>query len=162
MSSGNDLMPKTGPELSEAVAWLRAKIEGDKAAALAATPGPWEFEDDDELFTVHDGEHGDLVGQPVAFTRHLAGPNGVHMALHDPRDVIADCAAKLAILDEHVPYECSDPEGLRCKVCASGDAYPSGAAIHKPWPCPTVVSLSRAYRHRDGWRQHWGMRARAS
>lgn len=87
------------------VVFLRARLDEREAVALAATPGPWEFEGDDptddEVYTVHDGEHGDLVGNVVAFARggDRQQPNTVHIADNDPKFVLADVAAKRQILD---------------------------------------------------------------
>lgn len=86
-------------------AFLRARLDEREAVALAATPGPWESEGDDptddEVYTVHDGEHGDLVGNVVAFARggDRQQPNTVHIADNDPEFVLADVAAKRQIID---------------------------------------------------------------
>jgi hypothetical protein len=130
---------------AEAVAWLRRVIEGDKSAAKAAPPGPWDFDGDDDVYTVHDGEHGDLVGNTVAWARggdrHAA--MGRHIVLHQPRDVIADCEAKLGILGLYGLWTvgpANQPE-LGAAACAISDA---------------VSHLASAYRHRDGYAEHWG------
>ena len=140
------------------VAWLRQVIEGDKAAAEAATPGPWAFEGDDptddDLYSVHEGEHGDLVGQTVAFTRDRQVENGEHMARQNPLNVIADCEAKLAILAEHAQWGAGGP----CKRCAdwsTGGVFDIQGVLCL-WPCQTVRSLASAYRHREGYADHWG------
>ena len=83
----------------ELATFVAARLDEDEAAAKAATPGPWEFEADDEVFTVHDGEHGDLVGEVVAFTRGWADANGEHIARHDPARVLREVAAKREILE---------------------------------------------------------------
>ena len=148
----------------QAVAWLRQQIEGDKAAAEVATPGPWEFEGDDptddELYSVHDGEHGDLIGQTVAWTRDRQVANGQHMARHDPQDVIADCEAKLAILDAHgVDYTGEYGQAIpgECLTCITNrDPYPESWE-GDTWPCPTLQLLARACRHREGYAEHWGV-----
>ena len=143
-----------------AAAWLRQVIEGDKAAALAATPGPWAFEGDDitddELYSVHNGEHGDLVGQTVAFTRDRQVENGQHMARQNPLNVIARCESDLVLLDLHKPVsdEYVDGDGdtrdsLLCDECDN-----CGAAFN--WPCRTARLLARGYRHREGYADHWG------
>ena len=154
-----------------AVAWLRQVIEGDKAAAVAATPGPWAFEGDDitddELYSVHDGEHGDLVGQTVAFTRHRQVANGEHMARHDPQNVVADCEAKLAILDEHYILTSNDQNeayeefsvyrfpshdcDFGCVCCH----YMAQGAVRNYGYCRTVRHLASGYRHREGYAGHW-------
>ena len=138
-------------------AWLRLAILVRRDVAMKATPGPWEFEGDDatddELFTVHDGEHGDLIGQPVAFTRGRQVANGQHMAMNDPRDVIARCEAELAIMDEHAPewIDYRDGDGIErasreCIACE-----PPGTPDN--YPCRTVILLASGYRHWPGYRE---------
>jgi len=102
------------PNADAAMAWLRQQIEDDKAAAKVATAGPWH-------------ENGMAI---------RGGPRS-----YAPQDVIADCDAKLAILEEHPESN----EGAGCGGCQ-----------HWPWPCPTLRLLASAYRHRDGYAGHWG------
>jgi Family of unknown function (DUF6221) len=82
--------------------FLNARIGEDEAAAVQATPGPWEFEGDDpaddELYTVHDGAGGDLTGQTVAWTRHRQVANGQHIARHDPARVLRDVAFRRKLI----------------------------------------------------------------
>ena len=156
----------TGPGGEEGpVAWLRAAILARKAAAEAATPGPWEFEADDEVFTVHDGEHGDLVGQTVAFTRHRAEANGEHIAMNDPADILARCEAELAILGEHYILYRSDtsekyeqysiisppfpPMDCGCVTCH----YASQGGVKGYGICRTVKYVASGYRHKPGYRE---------
>jgi hypothetical protein len=150
------------------VAWLRQVIEGDKAAAEAATPGPWAFEGDDptddDLYSVHEGEHGDLVGQTVAFTRDRQVENGEHMARHDPQDALARCESDLALLDLHFPvaYEppWQRPGWTECGECGPNDGSSEfvtvPAAGESFYPCQTVRLVASGYRHRDGYAEHWG------
>ena len=152
------------------VAWLRAAILARKAAAGAATPGPWEFEGDDptddELFSAHVGEHGDLVGDVVAFTRDRQVANGQHMALNDPQDTIARCEAELAILDEHYILYRDDtnelyeefsvcyPPGIPGMNCGCVTCHYIGHGGVKEYGiCRTVKLLASAYRRRPGYRE---------
>ncbi|MEV8523150.1 DUF6221 family protein [Streptomyces sp. NPDC052000] len=88
--------------------WLREAMDAAQRDAEAATPGPWEpkGEDpgDDEVYTVHDGEHGDLVGDVVAYVRGGAGrtlANQYLMANHaDPVAVLRRIAADRKFLDD--------------------------------------------------------------
>jgi len=164
------------------VAWLRAQIEARKAAAQAATPGPWEFEGDDpaddELYSVHDGIV-DLVGVTVAWTRHRQVANGQHMALNDPQDTIARCEAELAILDEHYILTDSDrnplyeqysiisppfpPKDCGCVTCHYASRggvngcvtchYASRGGVNGYGICRTVRLLASGYKHRPGYRE---------
>ena len=141
------------------VAWLRAQIEERKAAAEAATPGPWEPEGDDptddEVYT--GGDDDASFGWRLAICR---GPrsheNMLHIAANDPRDTIARCEAELAILDEH--DESDTPEELR-------HGHWEGHGSNERWirdepndcpvcreesPCRTVRLLAGGYKYRPG------------
>lgn len=91
----------------------------------------------DDLTTWLRGEiRGDLGS-----ARHILDVRG---ARPDPRremhDAIADCEAKLAILDEHEPSEIA-PDACRC--CKGSLAY----------PCRTVRLIGYGCRHRPGYRE---------
>jgi len=69
------------------------------------------------------------------------------IAAHDPQDVIADCEAKLDILDEHSAV--ADDPG-HCGRCQNW-VY----AMPAPWPCTTLRRLASAYCHRPDYTEHW-------
>jgi Family of unknown function (DUF6221) len=130
------------------VAWLRAQVEARKAAAEAATPGPWVFEGDDptddELYTIFDTGPDHLFAQTVAFTRHRQVANGQHMAWNDPRDAIARCEAELGIIEAHdrPKHYCPLPvlPGIHSQLWTPEEG-----------PCWTLRLLLSAYRHRPGY-----------
>lgn len=97
------------------VAWLRATIEGDKK--IAETSGFGEKR-----------EHA---------IRHIVR--------HGPQDVIADCEAKLAILERHLGDPDSAIGGAWCVVCD-----------FQHLPCPTVRLMASGYRYRPGYQEAWG------
>jgi hypothetical protein len=78
--------------------FLLAQIFEDEAAAAAATPGPWHALDGGVCAL--DNETGDLSRWPVDSTSDVADDRAdrVHIARHDPARVLADCAAKRAIV----------------------------------------------------------------
>lgn len=135
-------------------AWLRAQVEADKAAA-AAVFGFWRAD-----------AKGDLVD--TSYAAYLAiGPSGngidvatrTHILLHDPRDVIADCDAKLRLPGLHQPVEGVGGD-TECEACGPNNGSPPGliAVIRDDdgfWPCATVQVLASGYRHRPGWREAW-------
>lgn len=92
------------------VAFIRTRIAEDERAARSAKPGPWKYDSDlddpdpceDEVYSVHDGEHGDLVGDPVCYVRgkETVG-NGVHIARQNPDRVLRGVEAKRGILDDY-------------------------------------------------------------
>jgi hypothetical protein len=142
------------PDAAAAVAWLRQQIEGDKAAAHAAS---WDYVDrwnvwgqrSDHAWVIDDqGDEGFTV-------REFAAADGEavarHVAIHDPQAAIADCEAKLAILDEHGPFDpASEWLSGYCRTCGELDHH------RVAWPCRTVRLLASAYQHRDGYATHWG------
>jgi hypothetical protein len=142
-----------------AVAWLRQVIEGDKIAAMALASGGtghWVASRNDDFdYTVHYHD-GTAPEDPMADT--WREDVGAHIALHDPQDVIADCEAKLAILDEHqagswvheIPAE--PPEPPPWQRCTAGDGRT---------PCKTVRLLASSFRHHPGFAEHWGETAKA-
>jgi hypothetical protein len=95
--------------------WLRGQLDDDERAARAATPGPWGYDprtefpmpDGAKLEFVHAGTTPDLRG--IAATGPSNDPQSMadagHIARHDPEHVLADVAAKRALLalgDERV------------------------------------------------------------
>ena len=134
------------------LSWLRATIEGDNATAEAATPGPWSYDptrewyDGDDFVTMTNGQEFVGFGDPSAFRGAvcITGDAGhtpsmrdaVHIARHDPRDVMARCAAELRLLAEHGHGE----------TCDRGPA------------CDILRLLAYGYRHRPGWLPEWAPR----
>jgi hypothetical protein len=128
----------------EAVAWLRAQAEGDKrmAEGLASYgSGAWSAVKNDDLdYTIRDD------GAPTLALADSWREDAAHwIALHDPRDEIADCEAKLALIDELVD--------LRIVGIAYPDETgPEGAKV-------MLGILASAYRHREGYAEHWAASA---
>jgi len=137
--------------------WLRAQIAEDEAVARAA-----DVKQDDP----HWRSHGPLAlheprafrvrsdrdCRPIAYVTDLAGDDeadttGIldgeavaeHIARWDPERVLAECAAKRAILEGHHPI---DP-------C---DAHDTGFGTI---PCDTVLSLAQPYADRPGFDPAW-------
>ena len=94
-----------------------------------------------------------------------------HIIRHDPRNVVADCEAKLAILDEHyiltsgdrnpdyeefsvVPWGAKGGAGDRGSGCVTCHYYGMGG-VKGYGVCRTVRSLASAYKHRPGYREVW-------
>jgi hypothetical protein len=144
------------PEVSagEMTAWLRAQAEADKAAAKAATPGEWAALDGGVMSIEDEGQWPVSVAQS-----RRDREDRVHIAIHDPRDVIADCDAKLRLLGLHEPVE-GVGGGTECEACGPNNGSPPGliAVIRDDdgfRPCATVLVLASGYRHRDGWQEGW-------
>jgi hypothetical protein len=71
-----------------------------------------------------------------------------HIIRHDPRSVVADCEAKLAILDAHDKAEHYCPIPVLPSVHGQRWTPEEG-------PCWTVLLLADGYRHRPGYREEW-------
>ncbi len=157
----------------ELAAWLREQVEADMATARAAIDhgaslqrgtGTWHVShslcdascDDDcpDAGRCHaaaadpEGEcrccavEGDdiLIYEEGGHTQAQA----VHIARHDPRDVIADCEAKLAVLDEH------DGEHMCFENTCDGNTWD-----YYDGDCRVMRQLASGCRHREGWKQEW-------
>lgn len=140
------------------VAWLRAQVEARKAAAEAASEGPWDasavtpswagFTEQPlapaKVACLDDDEDNCLfVALRFGLPPERNEANAAHIAANDPRDTIARCEAELAILDEHGPDDTFGPGDVCC--CACGDRP------QVPFPCRTVRLLAGGYRHRPGY-----------
>lgn len=132
------------------VEWLRAQLDADEATARAATPGPWEWDDQGDGCGVFSTDPGD--GDAVVFS-HYGIDDGVspseadaaHIAPWDPARVLAEVAAKREILALHHEYR-----GC-CPYCVDA----GGPHRREAWPCPTLRALSAPYRSAPGWRPEW-------
>ena len=146
--------------MADLIAFLKARLGEDEAAAKTATAGPWEFEGDDptddEIYSVHDGIV-DLVGVTVAFTRDRNVANGQHIARHDPARALREVAAGRYILDlfistaalvEHPPVMGEGhPYAGKISVQDYLDAKRELAVLR-----PVVVALAAIYSdHPDYW-----------
>jgi hypothetical protein len=148
----------TVPDPDEAVAWLRRQIEADKATALDACDrdgrqGIWLLRDHpSDSVMVREGNGG----SPVVYDEGApSDAEAAHIARHDPRDKIADCEAKLVILDLHrsAHLTFSGSASFGCVVChvgANGEDYNDGF-------CETMIALASAYQYRDGYTTYWGI-----
>ena len=72
-----------------------------------------------------------------------------HIRRHDPQDVIADCEAKLGLIEAH------DKPTHYCPLPALPSKH-GQLWTPEEGPCWTLHLLARAYKHRDGYAEHWG------
>lgn len=141
-------------DLAELVTWVRVQLDEDERVARAAKPGPWRYEPDpceDEVYSVHDGEHGDLVGDIVCYVRGLKHQvaNGVHIARFNPARTLDEIRIKREALGDCVRYASRTPE-------------PPDASGETPWTSPvanfayrTLCRLAAPYADRPGYRDEW-------
>jgi hypothetical protein len=132
---------------AEAVAWLRAQIESDRALAERMAK---------RFVRPPDRERpGEPIWPPPSIERkwqRFEDPEvraGLDFTLaHSPHDVLADCEAKLALVDEMV--------NLRIASIAYPDeAGPESAGV-------MLGILAGAYRHREGYAERWGVKVTGS
>jgi hypothetical protein len=135
--------------------FLLARIAEDEAAARQAS-WSWSRPDrpddpDPDHWETPPGTPTEIAG-PM---RNVAGADtatiATHIARHDPARVLAECAAKRAIVEWH----CTSETDL-------GPAYPD----HQPWceacegalfPCVTVRHLAAIYREHPDYDPSWAV-----
>lgn len=144
------------------VEWLRAQVTEDEDAARAAARYVSDSRGDGMRWTA--GEESVLeegTGSSVAVGPWgCLGDAGPHIAAWDPSRVLAECAAKRAILAEHPPRVIPprpdvDRHGITvCDCCTRRIEFGTQLAV-VPWPCPTVLAVAQPYADRPGWREEW-------
>lgn len=154
------------------VTWLRACLDDDEQVAQAAnagklcdycgkpTGGQWRAATEGDVILA-DAHGNDWVATgPWGTSLHA---DGEHIARHDPARVLAEVAAKRAVVDEYVALA----EKIRQANASYGawadgrpDPYP-GASTSSEDPGRlaglefAVLALAQPYRDRPGWRQEW-------
>lgn len=137
--------------------FLLARYAEDEAAARAASPSPWQYGSVESIAggALYDAtrriasiayEQPDDHDGTIA--RHLlwqeADANGAHIARHDPARVLADVAAKRAIV-------------ARCEhAVKSFDRYPNagnGMAVHAL--TDVLRALAQVYSSHPDFRAEW-------
>jgi hypothetical protein len=74
-----------------------------------------------------------------------------HIRRHDPRNVVADCEAKLAILDACLPDASMDA------AVDNGDISVEDYVSSEAMGATILRFLAAAYRHREGYARYWGI-----
>lgn len=128
--------------------FLEARIAEDEAVAKAAiAPSEMHPYGDDNIPALA------VEDVPDQVRGYLGGTWGEHLARHGPARVLAECAAKRAILalhrrdDEvqHMVYGDIYP----CTECGDADASPV------EFPCNTIRSLAAVYADHPDYQQQW-------
>lgn len=108
---------------TDPTAWLLGQVDEDERIAQAAPRRDWT------VYLAGDSDTGELTEQRVLD----------HVARHDPARVLAEVAAKRAILDLHDQGDKAD----ECAICFA------------VWPCGTLRALATVYADRDGYDERW-------
>lgn len=82
--------------MSDIADFLRARYAEQRALALAASPGPWQANDEHDEVTAVDGI---TVAEGFALSGQQLRATVDHIAAHNPAAVLADLDAKLSIVD---------------------------------------------------------------
>lgn len=131
--------------MDELVAWLRGVLDDDERVAKAATPGPWTASGDwspsveagDDTVAAYKGFWEEDNGVDPECIKEA---DATHIARHDPAQVLADVAAKRAVLDAYT---------------ARAELASRGGLINRDPLGFAVRTLASAYRHRPGWKNDW-------
>jgi hypothetical protein len=140
----------------ELVAWLRAEIEADRRDAdVKIIREHWKI--DPDQWIAGTGIVNEQ-GRPVAVG--IGDYAARHIVRHDPLDVLADCDAKLAILDELEAAQARhSAERADFAAWIRGEAPGRRPDFEGPEPGliagleRAVRLLGRGYRFRDGYRE---------
>jgi len=131
------------------ITWYLAQLDEDEAVARAATDGHWYAKEARYAPKYGEGVNADVcvegatdgytvvVGEPEGFGA-CALEDAVHIARHDPAHVLADIAAKWAIVEIHG----------REHWCPNHLEWDEG-------PCQTLRLLASALSDRPGYDPAW-------
>ncbi|MGZ4560260.1 MAG: DUF6221 family protein [Mycobacteriaceae bacterium] len=124
-------------------------IEDDERVAREAAD---EIERLDQAFEV-DQQEWRRWSRPFA-SASASGPVATFVDAQAPARVLAECAAKKAIVEEHETIRAAYPGTTIetdpcCETCSAGGEYPG------EFPCRTLRLLAQPYRDREGFREEW-------
>lgn len=156
--------------MSDLAAFLLARVEDDEAAAKAATNARWE-----PSIEIDGWRHGRRTvvaagGKRVVTVDQTrchhepAEPNVDHIARWDPARVLAECAAKRALIGLHADDGPSqgyvggryDEMPHACGICGTHGEY---GEYGEPWPCGTLRALAQPYTFHPLFRPEWATNA---
>lgn len=135
--------------------FLLERIAEDGASAREAAdalPGKWASWNRSWDHERRDlaADHGRVATIPIGADEHIAR--------HDPARVLAECAAKRAIVDEHDEVTPGVlPRGVAdtCGRCADVEEADFGGTPMVRWPCPTLRHLAAVYADHPDYRDEW-------
>ncbi|WP_141746624.1 DUF6221 family protein [Streptomyces sp. LUP30] len=135
--------------MSGLVEFLRARLDEDEALAREAPPGPWYIGnavDPTQPCSVHTFPGVRLVADGLNWLV------AEHIARQNPSRVLADVAAKRAIVDEHPDVNDGD-----CGICVTGRwGYPThGGSSPQRHPCRTLRLLAAPFAAHPDYDERW-------
>jgi len=135
-------------------AFLLARLAEDEAAAAAAAG---EVGDPDWCAGGADYEGIVVLSGAVEVANGQTTPTTTHIARHDPARVLAEVAAKRAIvgLHEMVDHGLTYPGApAACDRCQTVDGS-TPTRIRGVWPCPTLRALASVYADHEDYHAEW-------
>lgn len=142
--------------MASIIDFLEARIAEDEAAARRTAevfPGEWDVEDRGyHAHVVCDGPHFHYVSE---LDQHQAPDTDLGGALETiarfaPARVLAECAAKRAIMAHHTTHTYTDEEpGFSMELW---DCMCNRQTMK---PCPTVAALAAVYKDHPDYQQEW-------
>jgi hypothetical protein len=105
-------------------------------------------------------DHAVEVAATFSTNEHgrLATFDADHIARHDPARVLAECAAKRAIVEEHQPVDYTSM-GMEspnaCHICGIDAGMGEWEWLRDSWPCPTLRALAAVYADHADYRDEW-------
>jgi hypothetical protein len=140
--------------------FLLARITEDEADASGAIGSHWDGSAYRQVRTASgDTPHYYKIASGQTQLEHWEpkerlnpGTTFQHIARHDPARVLAECAAKRAIIEQHRESRFfARHQG--CVVCRTG----SGPLLPVEYPCPTVRALAAVHKDHPDYQQEWAL-----
>lgn len=120
------------------VDFVRARLDEDEQEAIAASPGPWHANAEQDEVVAVDGE---TVADGFALSSEQLRATVRHIVRYDPARVLREVEAKREIIELHTaePNQQSDecPHDLQ------------------ELPCPTLRCLALPYADHPDYREEW-------
>jgi len=140
--------------------FLLQRIADDEAVAREAQAlarSPWRATYGRQ---VEEPEPGHLVTPEDEYAHSDEPPDAIalHIARHDPARVLADCAARRAIVELHVgsaEHGYGSVTGLACVVCVKYHADMD--CENESWPCLTLRHLAAPYASDSDFDEAWAV-----
>ncbi|NJP93920.1 hypothetical protein HCN51_31550 [Nonomuraea sp. FMUSA5-5] len=132
--------------MDELVMFLRARLDEDEQEALAASPGPWKANaEQDEVLAVDDIE----VATGFALSGEQLRATVRHIVRHDPPRALREVASKRRIIDREVERA---REGWRRRLEEHRMTFDEWAG-HFRWE--TLDLLAAAYADHPEYQEQW-------
>ncbi|MFI2562993.1 DUF6221 family protein [Paenarthrobacter sp. NPDC018779] len=140
--------------MTSIIEFLEARIAEDEAAARACDVPAWSIRDEpDEHLWV---EGLSIHAADSNWDACIAVADARHAVRHNPARVLAECAAKRAIMREHeLDLGMREPY---CDSCAEWwmSELGEGPPMVK-YPCPTVKAVAAVYKDHPDYQQEWAI-----